>query len=374
MDQHFFLTTSLALCPSHLVSLSSPAPAKSCVLHANHFLPALQILLNLSITLLSGLSNLPNALQTFCLLLTIRDSKENGVATVFPSQISFFEAKIKGRGRVARPPGHTQGSLGRPRRRGRNQDYDKRPRSGFSLSTTLISHPTITHPSQPCTSSKHTEIHPWSPIQENHPQNFITPTPTLFSPFYSSQERWPERLHHRPFIPQYPFDNTYLQNGTCLPNSLLHSRTDVGLHSGPTGRFLPCSCGLVFPHFPCIRGGRPDLCFPSPPIWSVDRPLGIFQGDEARQGIHPQDPNQFPYLSGRFPHSSGFQGISGFSHPIHSFSPPTAGSPYKLQEVTPHSFSDHRVPRGHFPSRHPSPFSPCLKGTKDHLSLPKHSP
>ena len=296
------------------------------------------------------------------------------MATVFPSQISFFEAKIKGRGRVARPPGHTQGSLGRPRRRGRNQDYDKRPRSGFSLSTTLVSHPTITHPSQPCTSSRHTEIHPWSPIQENHPQNFITPTPSLFSPLYSSQERWPEPPHHRPFIPQYPFDNTYLQNGTCLPNSLLHSGTDVGLHSGPTGRFLPCSCGLVFPHFPCIRGGRPDLCFPSPPIWSVDRPLGIFQGDEARQGIHPQDPNQFPYLSGRFPHSSGFQGISGFSHPIHSFSPPTAGSPYKLQEVTPHSLPDHRVPRGNFPSRHPSPFSPCLKGTKDHLSLPKHSP
>ena len=292
---------------------------------------------------------------------------------MFPSQnSSFFEGKIRRRGKVAQKSVHAQRSLGQFGGRGSNKDHDRRSGSTISHPSSFGSQPSLSHTSQPRPATRHPGIHSGAPFQGNHSHNYFSSTPSLFSSFHCSQERRPKPSHHRPFLPEHPSYNPGLQNGTGVRDSLLHSGANVGMHSGLAGRLLSCSGGLDIPHFSSLCGGSPNLCVPSPPIWPFHSALGLFQNYKTNHSIHPPYSNQLSHILRRLSHPSSFQGISTVSHFLHPSSPSTSGPPYKLQKVSPFSFTDHRVSRGHFSFGHPSPVSSRLQGCDHNVPLPGH--
>ena len=266
---------------------------------------------------------------------------------------------------------HSQGGVGFLRRFRRFQHHDTGSRFGVPLRSSAFAPPSYFLPPSGLPSSGHQRIPPFSASFQSHPGSYTRRLAHVFLPsVHSAKKGRSQPVDHRSFHPQYVPGCTVLQDGASLDHRFLHCFSDVGCDHRFGGRLLPRSGGLGLPQIPGIRGGREDICLSIPPLWPLDRPLGIHADHQTHQGTPPPAGLPFSHLLGRLLPPRPFSGGPPRTFVLRPLSPREVGNKGESQKVPSHSITDVGLLRGHFPPRFPSPFPSPREGFENPRCLP----
>ena len=262
--------------------------------------------------------------------------------------------------------------MGVPRGRCRSRHHDSRPASFFHQPSSSSSSASSRYSSFGGSSPCYPVFSPGSSVQKDHSGGYFTYPSLLFPPFCSYEKGWPLSDYYRPVCTQQVPTCFNLPHGVSPGDSVRHRGPFVGLHGGSEGRILSRPHGMVLPRVSSIPSGWKDVRFSVSPVWPCSSALGLPQDNSPNQGLHPSSLHQVPFLPGRLPYTSLFQGRFTTGH-FHSSSTSGQVRDYsQLQEVFSPSVSDCRVSWSGSPLGLRSPISPRGQSPDYFFSLPAH--